>query len=86
MTADIRGKVKLRMPARRIFVSACLVAWALWLLTECVVDVQTAQAMPCSRWIVGKTSAEYWKATGPSPKEYMMVKRQTNLMSCISQD
>jgi hypothetical protein len=40
--------------------------------------MQTAQAIPCSRWMVGKTSAEYWKATGPSPNEYMMVKRYTN--------
>lgn len=40
--------------------------------------MQTAQAMPCSRWMVGKTSAEYWNATGPSPSEYMMVKRYTN--------
>jgi hypothetical protein len=41
--------------------------------------MHTAQAMPCSRWMVGNTSAEYWKATGPSPSEYMMVNRYTNL-------
>lgn len=40
-----------------------------------VLLMHTAQAIPCSRWMVGKTSAEYWKATGPSPREYMMVKR-----------
>jgi hypothetical protein len=40
-----------------------------------VLLMQTAQAMPCSRWMVGKTSAEYWKATGPSPSEYMIVNR-----------
>ena len=40
-----------------------------------VLLMHTAQAMPCSRWMVGKTSAEYWKATGPSPREYMIVKR-----------
>jgi hypothetical protein len=34
-----------------------------------VLLMQTAHAIPCSRWIVGKTSAEYWKATGPSPSE-----------------
>lgn len=37
--------------------------------------METAQAMPCSRWMVGKTSAEYWNAIGPSPREYIMVKR-----------
>ena len=34
-----------------------------------VLLMQTAHAIPCSRWMVGKTSAEYWKATGPSPSE-----------------
>ena len=29
--------------------------------------------------MVGNTSAEYWNATGPSPSEYAMVKRYTNL-------
>lgn len=43
--------------------------------------MQTAQAMPCSRWMVGKTSAEYWNATGPSPNEYMIVNRYTNKMT-----
>jgi hypothetical protein len=43
--------------------------------------MHTAHAMPCSRWMVGNTSAEYWKATGPSPIEYMMVNRYTNLQS-----
>ena len=28
---------------------------------------------------MGKTSAEYWKATGPSPRQYAIVKRYTNL-------
>jgi hypothetical protein len=46
-----------------------------------VLLMQTAQAIPCSRWMVGKTSAEYWNATGPSPNEYMMVKRYTNKMT-----
>jgi hypothetical protein len=43
-----------------------------------VLLMHTAHAIPCSRWMVGKTSAEYWKATGPSPIEYAMVKRYTN--------
>lgn len=34
-----------------------------------VLLMHTAQAIPCSRWMVGNTSAEYWNATGPSPKE-----------------
>jgi hypothetical protein len=29
----------------------------------------TDQAMPCSRWARGNTSAEYMKGTGPSPTE-----------------
>lgn len=34
-----------------------------------VLLVATAQDMPTSRWLRGKTSAEYVKGTGPSPGE-----------------
>jgi hypothetical protein len=58
MTVFIAGKVKLRSHRvmRREY-------------TPKVLLTATAQAIPCSRWMVGKTSAEYWKATGPSPRE-----------------
>lgn len=42
-----------------------------------VLLMHTAHAIPCSRWMVGKTSAEYWNATGPSPNEYAIVNRYT---------
>jgi hypothetical protein len=67
MTVFIAGKVKLRTPAEEIISSSHRVMRREY--TPKVLLTATAQAIPCSRWMVGKTSAEYWKATGPSPRE-----------------
>lgn len=69
MTVCIRGKVKLRIPATEDSVSYMSNVNQYSGILPKVLLMQTAQAIPCSRWMVGKTSAEYWNATGPSPME-----------------
>lgn len=65
ITVCIRGKVRLRTPAveDQCIPSRRAVDQPKKLL------IKTTKAIPCSRWMVGNTSEEYWKATGPSPSE-----------------
>ena len=70
MTVFMRGKVKPRTPAIRDSISKKAPSMRFYEAgSPKVLLMQTAQAIPCSRWMVGNTSAEYWKATGPSPRE-----------------
>jgi len=75
IAVTIAGKVKPRTPATNLLSAGAHDVLVHPDRLPKVLLMHTAQAMPCSRWMVGNTSAEYWKATGPSPSEYMIVNK-----------